>query len=71
MKQVQKVILLPEHLLQSLETKHRLTSPLQLATLTHLDQDMRHIMDSSLAEEQQKNWLNQLLHRYQGLWRRL
>ena len=43
MKRVQKMMLVPEHLLQSLETEHRLTSPPQLTTLTHLDQDMKHI----------------------------
>ena len=45
-------MLISEHLLQSLETKHRITSPQQLATLTHLDQDMKHIMDSSLPQDQ-------------------
>ena len=38
MKHVQKMMLVPEHLLQSLETEHRLTSPPQLTTLTRLDQ---------------------------------
>ena len=35
-------MLVPEHLLQNLETEHRLTSPPQLTTLTRLDQDMKH-----------------------------
>ena len=67
MKHVQKMMLVPEHLLQSLETEHRLTSPPQLATLTRLDQDMKQIMDSSLPEDQEISLLDQLLHRYQGL----
>ena len=71
MKHVQKMMLVPEHLLQSLETEHRLTSPPQLATLTRLDQDMKQIMDSSLPEDQKISLLDQLLHRYQGLSRQI
>ena len=71
MKHVQKMMLVPEHLLQSLETEHRLTSPPQLATLTRLDQDMKQIMDSSLPEDQKISLLDQLLHRYQGLSRQM
>ena len=71
MKHVQKMMLVPEHLLQSLETEHRLTSPPQLATLTRLDQDMKQIMDSLLPENQKINLLDQLLHRYQGLSRQI
>ena len=51
MKHVQKMVMVPEHLLQSMETEHRLTAPAQLPTLTRLDQYMKQIMDSSLPEE--------------------
>ena len=61
------MVLAPEHLLQSLDTEHWLTSPPQIATLRHLDQDMKQIMDSLLPEDQKMSLLNQLLHRYQGL----
>lgn len=71
MKHVQKMMLVPEHLLQSLETEHRLTSPPQLATLTRLDQDMKQVMDSLLPEDQKISLLDQLLHRYQGLSRQM
>ena len=67
MKHVQKMMLVPEHLLQSLETEHRLTSPPQLTTLTRLDQDMKHITDSTLPADQKVALLDQLLQRYQGL----
>ena len=50
MKHAQKMVMIPEHLLQSMETEHRLTAPAQLPTLTRLDQDMKQIMDSSLPE---------------------
>ena len=69
MKHVQKMVLVPEHLLQSLETEHRLTSPPQLATLKRLDQDMKQTMDSVLPEDQKISLLDQLLHRYQGIFR--
>ena len=71
MKHIQQMMLVPEHLLQSLETEHRLTSPPQLATLTCLDQDMKQIMDSLLLEDQKISLLDQLLHRYQGLSRQI
>ena len=71
MKHVQKMMLVPEDLLQSLETEHRLTTPPQLATLTRLDQDMKQIMDSLLPEDQKISLLDQLLHRYQGLSRQI
>ena len=41
MKHVQKMVMIPEHLMQSIETEHRLTAPAQLTTLTRLDQDMK------------------------------
>ena len=41
MKHVQKMVMIPEHLMQSIETEHRLMAPAQLTTLTHLDQDMK------------------------------
>ncbi|KAL9987758.1 hypothetical protein ACROYT_G002115 [Oculina patagonica] len=50
-----------------METEHRLTAPPQLTTLTRLDQDMKQIMDSSLAEDQKVMLLDHLLRRYQGL----
>ena len=71
MKHVQKMMLVPEHLLQSLETEHRLTSPLQFATLTRLDQNMKQIMESLLPEDQKISLLDQLFHRYQGLSRQI
>ena len=55
------------HLLHSLETEHRLTSPPQLTTLTRLDQDMKHISDSTLPADQKVALLDRLLQRYQGL----
>ena len=67
MKHTQKMVMVPEHLLQSMETKHRLTAPAQLPTPTRLGQDMKQIMDSSLPEDQKVLLLDQLLQRYQGL----
>ena len=57
MKHAQKMLMVPEQLLQSMETEHRLTAPAQLTTL----------MDSSLPEDQKVLMLDQLLRRYQGL----
>ena len=67
MKHAQKMVMVPEHLLQSMETEHRLTAPAQLPTLTRLDQDMKQIMVSSLPEDQKVLLLDQLLQKYQGL----
>jgi len=67
MKHAQKIVMIPEHLLQSMETEHRLTAPTQLPTLTHLDQDMKQLMESPLPEDQKVLLLDQLLQRYQGL----
>ena len=67
MKHTQKMVMIPEHLLQSMETEHRLTAPAQLKTLTRLDQEMKNIIDSSLPEDQKVLLLDQLLQRYQGL----
>ena len=67
MKNAQKMVMIPEHLLQSMETEHRLTAPAQLTTFTRLDQDMKQIMDSSLPDDQKVLLLDQLLQRYQGL----
>ena len=61
------MVMIPEHLMQSIETEHRLTAPAQLTTLTRLDQDMKQIMDSSFPEDQKVLLLDQLLQRYQGL----
>lgn len=52
MKRLQKEMLQPEYLLQSLETEHRFKSFPQLTTLTRLDQHMKNIMDSSLPADQ-------------------
>ena len=67
MKHAQKMVMVPEHFLQSMETEHQLTAPAQLPTLTRLYQDMKQIMDSSLPEDQKVLLLDQLLQRYQGL----
>ena len=67
MKHVQKMLMVPEHLLQSMETEHRLTAPVQLTTLTRLDQNMKQIMNSSLAEDQKVLLLDHPLQRYRGL----
>jgi len=52
MKHAQKMVMIPEHLLQSMETEHCLTAPTQLPALTRLDQDMKHLMESPLPEDQ-------------------
>ena len=67
MKHAQKMVVIPEHLLQSMETEHQFKAPTQLMTLTHLDQDMKQIMDYSLPEDQKVLLLDQLLQRYQGV----
>ena len=63
--------MIPEHLMQSIETELRLTAPAQLTTLTRLDQDMKQIMDSSFPEDQKVLLLDHLLQRYQGLARQM
>ena len=50
-----------------METKHRLTAPAQLTTLTRLDQDVKQIMDSSSAENQKVLLSDHFLQRYQRL----
>ena len=67
MKHAQKMVIIPEHLLQSMETERRLTAPVQLPTLTRLDQYMKQIIEYSLPEDQEVLMLDQLLQRYQGL----
>ena len=52
---------IPEHLLQSMETERRLTAPVQLPTLTRLDQDVKQIIESPLPEDQKVLMLDQLL----------
>ena len=64
-------MMIPEHLMQTIETEHRLTAPAQLTTLTRLDQDMKQIMDSSFPEDQKVLLLDHLLQRYQGLARQM
>ena len=71
MKHAQKMVIIPEHLLQSMETERRLTAPAQLPTLTRLDQDMKQIIESPLPEDQKVIMLDQLLQRYQGLTRQM
>ena len=66
-KHVQKMVMIPEHLMQSIKTEHHLRTPAQLMTLARLDQDMKQIKDSSFPEDQKVLLLNQLLQRYQGL----
>ena len=67
MKHARKMVMIPEHLMQSIETELRLTAPAQLTTLTRLDQGMKQIMDSPFPEDQNVLLLDQLLQRYQGL----
>ena len=67
MKHTQKMVIIPEHLLQSMETEWHLTAPVQLPTPTRLDQDMTQIIESPLPEDQKVLMLDQLLQRYQGL----
>lgn len=71
MKHAQKMVIIPEHLLQSMETERRLTAPAQLPTLTRLDQDMKQIIESPLPKDQKVLMLDQLLQRYQGLTRQM
>ena len=66
MKHAQKMVIIPEHLLQSMETERRLTAPVQLPTLTRLDQDMKQII-VSFTRRPNVLMLDQLLQRYQGL----
>ena len=61
------MVMIPEHLMQSIETEHRLTTPAQLTTLTRFDQDMKQLMDSSFPDDQNVLLLDHLLQRYQGL----
>ena len=67
MKHTHKMVMIPEHLMQSIETEHRLMAPAQIKTLACLDQDMKQIMDSSFPEDQKVLLLDQVLQRYQGL----
>ena len=67
MKHAQKMVMMPEHLLESMETEHRLRAPVQLTTLTRLDQDMMQIMDSSFPEDLKVLLLDHLPQRFQGL----
>ena len=67
MKHAQKMVIIPEHLLQSMETERRLTAPVQLPSLTRLHQDMKQIIESPLPEDQKVLMLDQLLQRYQEL----
>lgn len=67
MKHAQKMVIIPEHLLQRLETERRLSTPAQLPTLTRLDQDVKQIIESPLPEDQKVFLFDQLLQKYQGL----
>ena len=59
--------MIPEHLLQSMETEHPLNAPPQLPTLKHLDQDIKNIIESKLSKDHKITLLEQLIERYQGL----
>ena len=67
MKHAQKMVMIPEQLMQSMELEHRLNAPPQLPTLTRLDQDIKNIIESKLPEYQKIILLEQLIQRYQGL----
>ena len=60
MKHAQKMVMILEHLMQSMETEHRLTAPAQLTTLTRLHQDTKQIMDSLLPEDLEVVLLDQV-----------
>ena len=61
------MVIIPEYLVQSMKTERLLTAPVQLPTLTRLDQDMKQIIESPLPEDQKVLMLDQFLQRYQGL----
>lgn len=61
------VIMVPEHLMQSVETDDRLTSPVQQTTLTRVVKDIKHITDSQLANDHKIVLSQHLIQRYQGL----
>ena len=67
MKHAQKMVMIPEQLMQTMETKHRLNAPPQLPTLTRLDQDVKNIIESKFPEDQKISLLEKLIQRYQGL----
>ena len=61
------MVMVPEQLMQTMETEHRLNALPQLATLTRLDQDMQRIIDSSMREDQKIVLLRYLASRHRGL----
>ena len=67
MKHAQKMVMIPEQLMQSMELEHRLNAPPQLPTLMRLDEDIKNIIESKLPEDQKIILLEQLIQRYQGL----
>ena len=46
MRYAQKMMIVAEHLMQSVEIERRITAPAQLTTSTCLDQDIKHITGS-------------------------
>ena len=57
------MVIIPEYLVQSMKTERLLTAPVQLPTLTRLDQDMKQIIESPLPEDQKVLMLDQFLQR--------
>ena len=45
------MVMLPKHLVYSMETEYRLAVPAQLTTSIRLDHGMKQIIDSSLPED--------------------
>ena len=63
-KKYAQMMMVTEHLMQSVETEHRIMAP---ATLTRLHQDMKHIIESQLPGHQKIILLDQLIQIYQGM----
>ena len=61
------MVIIPEHLSQSIETEQRLNASAQLPAVTRLDQDLKQIIDSPSPEDQNVHSLDQLVQKYQGL----
>ena len=59
--------MVPEYLMQSVETDDRLTSPVQQTTLTRVVKDIKHITDSQLPNDHKIVLSQHLIQRYQGL----
>ena len=61
------IIIVPEHLMQSVETDDRMTSPVQQTTLARVVKDIKHITDSQLPNDHKIVLSQHLIQRYQGL----